>query len=94
MLWFLKKILHNHALQSAGHKNNNWGFQNAAIPPFDLYILTSLLVLLFIPLSDFATAKKNIKRSIRTLKSARELDYPPFCLAKKDGSADGSQLIS
>jgi len=47
-----------------------------------------MIVSLLFPLSGSADPN-NIKPAIRTLKSASEFDYPPFCLVKKDGSADG-----
>ena len=34
-------------------------------------------------------AAQNALSDTRTLKSASELDYPPFALVRSDGSADG-----
>jgi PAS domain S-box-containing protein len=75
--------------QSTGHKNTNEEFKIPLYHRIIFIYLTSLLVSLLIPLSGYATDQNNIKPVMRILKSASELDYPPFCLVKKDGSADG-----
>lgn len=51
--------------------------------------LSALLIVTFAPIPSTA---KHDNRSIQTrriLKSASELDYPPFCIVRDDGTADG-----
>jgi len=48
-----------------------------------------IFLLLFIPQTSYATDKNDINLSAVTLKSASELDYPPFSVIKENGQADG-----
>ena len=52
------------------------------------HFILSLLIIIITP--ALSTAHDNISlTSTRTLKSASELDYPPFSIIKEDGTADG-----
>ncbi len=55
--------------------------------PFYFLLFLSAITFAFIPLSVIADS--NSESTHRILKSASELNYPPFALVRPDGSADG-----